>query len=231
MALGISTESGGGNGEYDRMPFIGYNAKAGRVYRHDRENTGDGWVTTKHEITMEFQAIMDLENIETGWLNFPSGAAPSFALARIGEPKPARPSPQHKEGLRVVMKLSQACADGKPAIRELTGNAKTLVRGFDDLHNQYLAGKDANPGMLPVVKLKKVVEIESEYKVDGKLTKQSNFQPVFEIIKWLPRPEDLIYKPTASAATIPAISAPPSTGSTRVDPPKAKVLEDDFAEF
>jgi hypothetical protein len=231
MALGIDTESTGGGDSGDRMPYINYNAKAGRIYRIDRENTGEGWETFKQEITNDFQAIMDLENIEIGWLDFPTGAAPSFALSRIGDPTPDRPSPKHKKGFRVVIKLSQACAGGKPSIRELTGNAKVLVRGFDDLHDQYLSAKGANSGLLPVVKLEKSLEIESEYKVDGKLTKQTNYQPVFKIVKWVPRPDDLAYKPAAAAPAPAAQSAPPSTGSRQAEPPKAKVLEDDFAEF
>ena len=223
MALGFSEGNGGGG---DRMDYIKYNAKAGRMYRIDRENSGSGWETFENEITNDFTAIMDLENIEVGWMHFPAGASPSFALSRIGEPKAARPSPDHREGFRVTMKLSQACAGGKPAIRELTGNAAVARRGMDDLHNDYLAGVGANAGMLPVVKLEKVLSVTTE----NKHGKQTNYQPVFKIIKWQKRPDDLVFKPSAAPGPV-ASSAPPSTGSTRVDPPKAKAAELEDAEF
>jgi hypothetical protein len=224
MALGFSEGNSGGS---DRLDYIKYNAKAGRMYRIDRENSGSGWETFENEITNDFTAIMDLENIEVGWMHFPTGSAPSFALSRIGEPKAARPSPDHREGFRVVMKLSQASAGGKPAIRELTGNAAVVRRGMDELHNDYIAGVASNPGMLPVVKLEKVASITTE----NKHGKQTNYQPVFKIVKWVPRPDDLTFKPSVAAPAPSAASAPPSTGSRQAEPPKAKVLEDDFAEF
>ena len=233
MSLFSGTSSGGG-GNADRLPYVKYNAKAGRLYRVDREQIGPSeWATSEEEITNTFSAVFDPENIEIGWIYYPTGAAPLFAVSRIGEPKPARPSNDFKEGFVITMKLAASCADGKPAIRQLSGNAKVVQAGIDAFYTEYQAGKGANPGMLPVVSLAEVTPITTE----NKYGKQTNFQPVFKITKWVKRPDDLVYKATpiseapASTPAPVASSAPPSTGSTRVDPPKAKAAELEDAEF
>lgn len=223
MALGFSENTGGGS---DRLDYLKYNARAGRLYRVDRENDGSGWVTSETEITNNFTAVADIENIEVGWMHFPTGAAPVFRLSKIGEPKPARPNADFTEGFRLVMKLSAATAEGKSAIRELTGNAKVIRKGMDELHNEYLEGIKDNPGKLPVVKLEKTIPVV----IENKHGKQTNYQPVFKIIKWVPRPEDLQPVASVPASSAPA-SAPPSTGSKTVAPPaaaKVPELEDEF---
>lgn len=115
-----------------------------------------------------------------------------------------------------MMKLASTCGGD---IREITGNSTAFLKGVDDLHTAYEAGKAANAGKLPIVVLKSTIPVTS-----GQGQKKStNYQPVFEIAGWAPRPVDLVHvakgasaQQTASPATAPA------TGSTPVGAPTAK---------
>ena len=216
MALGLDYSVGGG----DIIPIVKYDAKAGRVFRIDRV---DG-TNTPVDITRSFKAVVDMENVEVGFINFPIGAAPEFALVPLGTQLPARPSDKHKQGVRLMLKLSKECGGD---VREMATCAKAAMRGVDELHDAYVGGAKANPGKLPVVTLKDTLPINSGQGAQ----KSTNYQPVFEIVGWVARPADLIFKPktksivkqTNGAITNAASTqrTPPATGSTRVDAPPA----------
>jgi hypothetical protein len=221
MALGIQISSGNGSGE-DFTPIVKYDARAGRAFRVDRTQGANGWETNPVDITRSFKAVMDFENLEVGFIDFPAGAAPVFAMVLHGKPMPGKPSDKAKQGVRITMMLAKECGGERP-LREMAGNSAAFLRGVDALHDAYEHGKGANPGKLPVVVLKDTIGIKS-----GSGDKQStNYQPIFEITGWVPRPEKLIWKPkngaapaTTSAASPIAREAPPSTGSTRAEPPQ-----------
>lgn len=182
MALGIQTESGGGA---DRTPVVKYNAKAGRVYRIDRTQDGQGvWQTDEVEITQDFQFVPDLENIEVGWLLFAAGVAPDLRTVKIGNPLPDRPSDKHKQGFKLILKLGKAAGGD---VRELAGTAKALIGPIDDLHTAYMAGVKNHPGKLPLVTMKGSTTIVTQTP-EGKT---SSYAPIFEITKWLDRPAEL----------------------------------------
>ena len=206
MGLGLPTTSG----DFNRTPIIKYDARAGRIHRIDRSNASGQWETNEVEITRDFQAIFDLENIETGWLNFPAGGAPDIRTVRIGNPMPDRPSDAHRSGFRVYMKLGKSCGGD---VRELAANAKVSIAGMDALYDAYEAEKTNHPGQLPVVTLKDTVQVKSS----GQGQTSTNYQPVWDIVKWVDRPAEL--PPTAvqpaepkatatQAATAPAAQAP-----------------------
>jgi hypothetical protein len=54
---------------------------------------------------------------------------------------------------------------------------------IDALHDAYLAAVDANPGKLPLVALDDIREVDNP--------SGTSFEPVFEIIDWVPRPTEL----------------------------------------
>jgi hypothetical protein len=214
MALGMNYESTGGG---DFLPIVKYDARAGRIFRVDRADR----VNTPVDITRTFKAVVDMENIEVGWLDFNTGSAPVFALAPLGAPFPANPGGQAKQGVRLIMKLSKECGGD---VREMATSAKAAMRGIDDLHTAYETGEKQNPGKLPVVSFKDAIAITSE----GQGQKTTNYQPVLEIIGWVPRPEGLEFKPrgapTANGGT--HKTTPPATGSTQVSAPAAKQTAD-----
>ncbi len=222
MALGLNYSSGGG----DFLPILKYDARAGRFFRVDR---ADG-VSTPVDVTRNLKMVVDFENLEIGWIHFAAGAAPSFTMAPFGAPLPAKPSPDHKQGLRVCVKLSAECGGD---VRELASAAGAFLRGMDDLHTAYEAGKTANPGKLPVVVLSDTLPLES----GAGAKKSTNYQPVFAIAAWVARPKDLGPNPRSNGEAPPAAPAPaarpPATGSTQVAPPAARApamaaAEEDF---
>lgn len=215
MALGFNMESGGGG---DFMPIIKYDARAGRMFRMDRDlDAGGEWESKSVDITSNFAAVFDLENIETGWLLFAAGTAPDIKTVRHGEPVPPRPTDQHKQGFRLTVKLAKECGGD---VREFCASAKSVLFPIDELHTAYLAGAKANPGMLPLVKMTGTEAISTK-SPKGTTT---NYAPVFEIVKWVKRPDGLDGKPKAA----PAPPAPAATGSTRVPPPQMAAASDEW---
>jgi len=218
MALGLNFSSGNGGG--DIIPIVKYDARAGRLSK--RDYVGGQYVNT--DITSNFMAVADFENIETGWLSFATGGAPDMAVARFGDPIPAQPSADHKQGIRMLIQLSSKL-DG--SVREMASNAKAFLRGVDALHTAYLEGVKQNPGKLPVITLKDTVASTTG---EG-ARKSTNYIPNFEIVKWVDRPEKLVYTPKARAAA-PAVSSPPATGSEKfAAPAPAATTVDDEDDF
>jgi hypothetical protein len=219
MALGFTYSSGGG----DFLPIIKYDARAGRIFRVDR---ADG-VSTPVDITRNFKAVVDFENMEVGFINFNTGGAPDFQMVPFGSAFPEKRSPLHKQGVRVLVKLG---AESGGDLRELSSCAAAFLRGFDALHTDYEAQKAANAGKLPVVVLDDTTPIKSG---SGDKT-STNYEPRFKIAGWAPRPKDLVASPRGGEAAPAAAAAPkatpPSTGATRVEPPRAAVQQPEMAD-
>jgi hypothetical protein len=217
MALGLNydTPTGGGG---DFLAVVKYNAKAGRWARVDREDNSN----VETDITRTFKAVADLENVETGWISFVAGQAPDFDVVVYPNTHPARtaPTPNHKSGARLIVKLHSSCGGD---VREIASVSKAFIRGLDDLHDQYLEGVKKNPGKLPVIVMADTIPIVSE----GKGQKSTNYCPQFEIVNWVGRPDDLVHQPRVSTASSTNSRVPPSTGSTKVSAP-VNTDDDDF---
>lgn len=221
MAFGFSYESNAG----DIVPVLKFDARAGRFFRVDRADGQNNPV----DITQGFKAVMDFENIEVGYINFPAGAAPEFRMVQIGSAMPENPGGKFRQGIRMMLKLGKDCGGD---IREIATTAKAVLGAFDACHTEYVAGAKENPGKLPVVSLETTVPIVTQGRDEkGNPVKTTNYAPVFKIVSWVSRPDDLIFVPKgggnapASAAPAPA-ATPPSTGSTAVSAPAA--ADDDF---
>lgn len=226
--FGFSTEPSNGGGDF--LPIIKYDARAGRIFRVDRVDVGGQFSSEPVDITRNFKAILDMENIEVGWINFASGGAPDFKLVPMGSILPGRPSDQHKNGIRLMLKLGKECGGDKP-IREIAGTSKAFLSGVEKLYHDYEAGRKTTPDAgdkLPIVVLKDTTPITS-----GQGAKQStNYVPVFEIVGWALR-GDLVFEPKGGATIRPtngggngisgltggSNNIPPATGSSRVAAP------------
>jgi len=218
------------------LPFVKYDSRAGRMFRVDKKPDGS---IENVEISRTFKAMIDMENVETGWMHFETGMAPIYALSRFDQPNPPKPTEKAKEGVRLIMQLAAACGGD---VREMSGNARVLMQAMDKLHDDYLAGLAANPGKLPIVVLADTKPVVTT----GKGGTSTNYQPVFQITGWGARSAQLVWSPKAvsvvggavgSAAPVahPAgASVPPYTGSTVAPPPSftappaTQVAEDDF---
>jgi hypothetical protein len=229
MALGLTY---GSNNE-DIVPVIKYDARAGRFTRVDRTLVNGSYVTDNVDITKEFKAVFDMENVEVGFLKFMPAVAPEFKLVKLGQPVPAKPTdPNFKQGVRFMLKLHSSCGGD---VREQASSAAAFMRGFDVLHTEYETLKAANPGKLPVV----VLTTTEAVTTGSGQTKSTNYQPHFTITGWAPRPSDLVFVGKAdgtaqklAGSTPPSGGTPPSTGSTVVPPPNkaaaATAGADDF---
>lgn len=205
MALGLQTESGGG----DYTPVVKFDARAGRMFRVDRsQDSGGQWQTDNVEVTQGFTAVMDLENIQVGWLLFAQGVAPQLTLVPLGQALPPRPSDQHKQGFRMMMKLGKSSGGD---VREMAATSKAVLGAVDDLHTAYEAQKAANPGKLPVVALTGSKAIVST----GKGQTSTNYAPIFSIERWVDRPAEL--NGAASSAAAPAPTPQPAPAAPAVD--------------
>ena len=230
MALGINHES---TGNADIVPIVKYDSKAGRMFRVDRQQGANGYENIPADITKGFKAVVDLENVEVGYMNFDTGGAPDFAMVPLGSPFPTKPTEKHRQGVRIMMKLHASCGGD---VREMSTVAKAALRGVDALHDAYEAGKTENTGKLPIVVVKDTIPVTTG---EG-ARKSTNYSPVFEIIGWAPRPTDLVFKPKGRPASPQQAShqtnqpsdrgAPPSNGSTQVGAPSAKAAEPETAK-
>jgi hypothetical protein len=108
MALGFNYASGGDGS--DIIPFVKYDARAGRLFRNDRTEVDGAYSNSSVDITTTFKAMMDLENIEVGFVHFVAGTPPAYMLVKFGTAMPDKPSdPKWKQGLRIMMKLDAGC--------------------------------------------------------------------------------------------------------------------------
>jgi hypothetical protein len=224
--FGFSTEV---SADGDFTPILKYDARSGRSFRVDRVDTGNGFANEPVDITASFKALFDFENVEVGWIDFNPNSPPDFHLVPMGSALPERPSQRHKNGVRFMIKLAKECAGTKP-VRQVAGTAKAFLSGIEAVFKDYEAGKAANPGKLPVIILEKTTPVKSG---SGEKT-STNYRPHFKIVGWAPR-GDLKFEPNAKTAapSVQTAPTPPSTGSTKVDPPKAAPAtatadEDDF---
>jgi hypothetical protein len=206
----------GGGGDF--LPIVKYDARAGRISRVDREN-GESIPT---DITNNFKAVFDFENVEVGFIKFAAGMAPDFRMSRFYDRKPVPdPKGDYKPGVRFVIKLAKECGGD---IREIASNAGAFLDAAKKLHVEYEAGVKENAGKLPVIALDGV-----NAKTSGEGQKKStNYVPVFKIVSWVKRPDDLVYVARGSsvASSQEETSSPPSTGSTKVAAPAGG--DDDF---
>jgi hypothetical protein len=234
--FGFSTEPSSGG---DFIPIIKYDARSGRLFRVDRVQDVNGFTSEQVDITASFKAIADFDNAETGYIAFTANSAPSFVMVPIGNIRPAKPSENHKDGVRFMMKLNKTCG-GDKQIREIAGVAKTFLAGVEQVYEEYLRERGKYPGQLPVIVLARTTPVTT----GSGATKSTNYRPDFKIEGWAKRPDDLIHiaatNPVAgNGAATNGSGAAPSTGGQTVPPPNnfrpgnaaapaAANLDDDF---
>jgi hypothetical protein len=174
MAFG--KRKGGG----DILPLLKFDARVGRFYTETRVQTINGWEKEQSDVTDRLRMTVDLANVAVGWIRFPRGAPPETALVAVGEDIGEAPSDDHREGFRCLCKMD-ASLGGE--VREFMSTSISAWNAMSALHDDYLAEAGKHPGQLPDVALVNV--IERHYSAG------SSFEPVFKIIEWVPRPNDL----------------------------------------
>jgi hypothetical protein len=228
--------SGGG----DFIPILAYKANQGRLYVRDRVQDLNGqWNTTETEVTKEQPAFaVDFGNLSVGWCHFVAGSAPQWMMVPYGQPVPPRPvSPgkddngkdlNYRQGFRVPV-----AGNAIGGVREFAGNSAALINGMNELHTAYEAAPEAAMGKIPVVKMIDTITV--------KTGQSTNFQPVFQIVAWVDRPDVLgartVPAPRAvsvpisqmterATATMAAASVPPQQAESRAADQPVRVMAD-----
>jgi hypothetical protein len=195
MALGLPQAGQG-------KPFVKYDARAGRFSISDGKEQID--------ITQQFAAIFDMENIEVGWARFLANAAPDFVMARVGTAFPARPSDTHKSAFRLRVKMAASIGGD---VREFASAAGCVNQALDALHDAYIAAPESKRGLLPVVTLAGTTAVKTNTP-QGTTT---NYKPNFQIVKWVPRPADLEVEADAEPPPPPVRAQPRTPEPVGVD--------------
>jgi hypothetical protein len=183
----------------DFTPYLKFNGKAGRWYI--RNDTG-----MEEEVT-QLTAIFDLANIKTGWILFSEGAAPDTVWDNGAIP-PA-PSPKHKRGFSVNVFSPQLLS----GLREFSSCSNGAIIAIRELYDTYEQTYDPSKKLVPVVTCESVQAVKSKF--------GTNYQPVFKLVKWVPRPHDLANAApsgTSSAASDDDIPLPPPSAARASKP-------------
>lgn len=199
----MSVSSGGGG---DFIPYVKYNAKAGRFYTKKDEPDAQ-----EFEVS-DMTAIFDLDNLQTGWFLFAAGQAPS----KIMDPSLSEMSPSPGDGYKRGFQLNLFSDKNLLGAREFSSTAGSVIDAMNDLHTAWEAGRAANPGKLPVVKSTGVTPITNKH--------GTNYKPNFEIVSWADRPAGLPNGSSAPAASAPP-SAPPQAAHTPPPTPVSDAVE------
>jgi hypothetical protein len=162
------------------QPILKANAKSGRFMVDDKSVT-------------RIQFIADLDNAEAGWMRFGKDMSPDFRVVPVkdllaGKPYPLAPDVRdadgkmlYRRGFRMMVKISDKLAEGKPTVRELASNSFAMAGAIDDLLRAWYEGKRVE-GKLPVVDCSAWEEVKGPH---------GNFKPVFTIKSIVDRPVDL----------------------------------------
>jgi hypothetical protein len=219
MALGLSSGSSG-----DFKEYVKYDARAGRMFRPDRDGAGN---KTETDITMEKpKFIVDFGSIQTGWAKYVAGMGPEYIMSPLGSAFPARPSPDHKQAFLVTL-FAPKMLHG---LREFSSSAGCVIEAMNELHSAFEAAAEAGQGKVPVVEFSGSVPVVSK----GKGQSSTNYKPVFNIIGWQDRPAEL------GERTVPAPvkqirveqpAAAPVAAPVYTPPPKADDLGGDQIPF
>ena len=197
MGFNQYQSSGGG----DFRPIIKYDAKAGKMFRVDRfKDLAGKWDSQLVEITDACAFIADMPNIEIGWMAFDPQV--KFEMVKYldlqsGQTQyPVQPTgldkygnPAFKEAFRVGIKLANSAlqnptnGEAPEAVRDLSGSSAAIRNAFNAIVEAWEAAPERNDGLLPVVQMKGANPVKSAH--------GTNYQPVFEIVAWQPRPDDL----------------------------------------
>lgn len=205
MAIGLDLEE---KKRGDFLPVLKFDAKGGDFIAVNREPQSDGtWEKQEVEIGYPLKAVVDLANMQKGWISFKPGAV-DFTMVHIEDKLPAQPTPDHKSGVRFRMFLK---AHG---LREFSHTSKNVLRAIDALHDEFIREASKHPGKLPVVEVSGTETVKMQTKEQGELRFKV---PKWRISGWVEPPAEMAAAGTPAApepkpmpAAKPAAPAPSS---------------------
>lgn len=199
--MGFMANPAGGEGGF--KVFVSYNAKAGRWYTKKDEADAPQFEVTN------MTAIFDMENLKTGWFLFAPGVAP----VKTYDPSLAQAAAKPGEGFKRGFELDLFSEANLLGVREFSATAGIVIDAMNDLYDHWVAGKDANPGKLPVVKCVGVLPVTNKH--------GTNYKPQLEIVSWADRPAALAGSAAPAAATTQSAPPPAAKPAEHAPPPAA----------
>ena len=215
MALtGLSTQT-------EFLPTIRFNSREGAFSRVDRKlDSAGNYANDLTDITdgIGSQGILiDVANIEIGWMKFENGVDITTQHHSLGLPG-SQPSALHKEGVKLEIWLPENIAEGAP-LREWTHTAKAVINSVNDLHTAWEAAAAADS--IDSTQVPHVMVAIEPYQ-----TKQGTYKkPVLTLKQFVPRPIDWTIKPVIPA-TAPQMADAGAFGSAA--PPASDAKDDDL---
>lgn len=201
----------------DFVPYLKYNAKAGRFYA--KAEGGSGEV----EIINPLLAF-DMSRIKTGWLFYSEGSGPEKvwdASPEVASPRPAGPR-KFKRGFEVMV-IGNAKIPGtqeRLGLREFSSTATNVITSMLRMFAEYEAGLAANRGKVPVYACTGVVPITGSYGV--------NYEPTFALKQWVERARVPEFDTHAGTQTVQRKPDPISTAPQRMN---GSATEDHVPDF
>lgn len=198
--------AGGGNGG-DRTPILKFSAKDGSFIAADRIQVDGRWETQERELDLPLTVVMDMAELEMGWIAFKP--APDFVMVKAGEPQPTKPSDEHKWGFRIRL------ANKDIGLRELSSSSKNVYQRMIPVFQAYEAGKAQNAGKVPIVQITGTDRVVQQLN-DG--SSQTWRVPQWELSGWADRPASLDGQEPAAAVSAPPVAAmSPAEAATGAD--------------
>lgn len=219
MSLGLNAYHASGDSSFAAR--VEYNAKAGRFYKVERTQDGNGmWATEKVDMTMKQpEFALDLGSIMVGFAYFPPGSPPSTMMVPFGSPMPNRESKDYKAGFLVKIYNPRDLGE-EP--REFMSTAGVVVAAVEELWEAFQASPDAAAGKIPVVKLVDVKPVQSKH--------GTNFAPVFAVQQYVDRSRAFGDRTVPAPGAKPAQAAPHAAPTNHVPPPHVTAAVPDNAQ-
>jgi hypothetical protein len=164
---------------------IGSTGETANYLRFNAKSKEWKWRDENGEITLtgQIRFIMDLANVQTGWIKLMEGSPPD----RVPDPsriqRARRPSEAHRRGFisRVASRTSFA------GTGEFCSAAVGTCGAVRELYAQFRAQAADHPGEVPVIGIAGYSAFKGRF--------GTNFSPEFVITGWVARPDDLPDEP------------------------------------
>ena len=181
MAFGMRVSSG------DFLPVVKYDARAGKLFKVDRN---PGGTSDQIELPLGTKFALDIGSFEAGYVAFGAQGPDRRMKPYVeGQMLPAQPQDKDQDGKFLYRpgfyaKIAGNAIDG---VREWCSNAASLLTAMDDLWQVVTKTPEAAAGKIPVISITSTTPIKS-----GTGAKSStNYAPIFRVEGWVDRPDVL----------------------------------------
>ena len=158
------------------LNLLDYEESTGSAYINYKAGSG---VFESDKTPFEFkQAVFDLNEMRTGWLNIKKGQKPDFVVdAAIGQ-RAERPTEEHRRGFEIKV-YSKGMFGQENPVRTWSANSMGANKGISALYAEWESKKE--PGKLPVVEF-----TGTRAEANG-----ATHVPLFKIVKMVDIPQEL----------------------------------------